>query len=140
MSTCTARVLAKNMDGAWKVLDHMKSASIAVNAMSCSIQLKHLMAHSLQRDINRVCDLVLETEDNALLSCAVEVNARGLQPGPVTSECMTEVLVMNGQPDEALELIHRHAELLHQHRDLTTVLKASPRRGVPRTSSARARR
>ena len=101
-----ARVLAKNMDGAWKVLDHTKSANIAVNAMSCSILLKHLVAHSPQRDVNRVCDLALETEDNALLSCAVEVNARGLQPGPVTSECMTMVLATNGQPDEALKLIH----------------------------------
>ena len=74
-------------------------------------------------------------------SCAVEVDARGLQPGPVTSECMAEALVMNGQPDEALELIHRQCglggdEALHQHRDMTTVLKASPWPDVPRTSSA----
>ena len=99
----------------------MKSVNITVNAMSCSILLKHLMAHSPQRDVNRVCDLVLETEDNALLSCAVEVNARGLQPGPVTSECMTEDLAMNWQPDEALELIHRHADSEETRPHINTV-------------------
>ena len=37
------------------------------------------------------------------------MTARGLQPGPLTFGCMVEALVMCGQPDEALELIHSHA-------------------------------
>ena len=34
------------------------------------------------------------------------VACRGLQLGPLTFDCMAEVLALNGQPDEALELIH----------------------------------
>ena len=67
-----ARVLAKDMDGTWKVLDHMNSANIAVNPVTCSILLKDL-THTHHCDIKRVFDLMLETEvDDALLSCAVE--------------------------------------------------------------------
>ena len=32
-----ARILANDMDGTWKILDHMNSANIAVNAVTCSI-------------------------------------------------------------------------------------------------------
>ena len=67
-----ARVLAKDMDGTWKVLDHMKPANIAVNVVTCSL-LKGLAAHTHHCDIKRVFDFVLETEvDDALFSCAVE--------------------------------------------------------------------
>ena len=55
-----ARALVKDMDGTWKVLDHMKSANIAVNAVTCSILLKGLTAHTHHCDIKRVLDLVLE--------------------------------------------------------------------------------
>ena len=52
---------------------HMKSASIAINAVTCSILLKSLPAHTPQRHIKRVFDLVLETEvDDTFLSAAVE--------------------------------------------------------------------
>ena len=57
-----ARVLLKDMDGTWKVLDHMNSANIAVNAVACSILLKGLTAHTHHCDIKRVFDLVLESE------------------------------------------------------------------------------
>ena len=67
------RVLAKEMVGTWKVLDHMKSANSAVYVVTCSILLKGLTAHTHHCGIKRVFDLVLETEvDDALLSCAVE--------------------------------------------------------------------
>ena len=68
-----ARVFAKDRDGTWKFLDHMKSANIAMNAVTCSILLKSLPAHPPQRHIKRVFDLVLETEvDDTFLSAAVE--------------------------------------------------------------------
>ena len=68
-----ARVFAKCRVGAWKVLDHMKSANIAMNAVTCSILLKNMTAHTPQRNIKRAFDLVLETEVNdAFLSAAVE--------------------------------------------------------------------
>ena len=38
-----------------------------------------------------------------------QMTACGLQPGPLTFGCMAEALVMYGQPVEALELIHSHA-------------------------------
>ena len=65
-----ARVFAKYRVGAWKVLDHMKSANIAV---TCSFLLKSLTAHTPQRNIKSAFHLVLETEvDDAFLSAAVE--------------------------------------------------------------------
>ena len=39
------------------------------------------------------------------------MTARGLQPCPLTFGCKAEALVLGGQPDEALELIHSHANL-----------------------------
>ena len=153
-----ARVLGKDRVGAWKGLDPMKSANLAVNA----VLLKCLTAHTPRGDVKRGFDLVLETVvDDALLSCVrglprlkhveplsqllnrlscmssnvsapifgtmikssgqmggvdwvcdlwKEMNARGLQPSPATFGCMAEGLVMNGQPDEALELICSHAD------------------------------
>ena len=38
-----------------------------------------------------------------------QLTARGLQPGPLPFGCMAEALALGGQPDEALELIHSHA-------------------------------
>ena len=38
-----------------------------------------------------------------------QMTSRGLQPDPLTFGCMAEALLLNGQPDEALELIHSHA-------------------------------
>ena len=38
-----------------------------------------------------------------------QMSARGLQPDPLTFGCMAKALLLNGQPDEALELIHSHA-------------------------------
>ena len=68
-----ARVFAKYRVGAWKFLDHMKSANIAMNAVTCSFLLKSLMAHTPQRNIKSAFYLVLETEvDDAFLSAAVE--------------------------------------------------------------------
>ena len=134
-----------------------------MNAVTCSILLKSLTAHTPQRNIKRAFDLVQETEvDDAFLSAAVEaynrlqhmkplsqllnrlpcmssnvsapifgamiksfgqirevdrvrelwkqMTARGLQRGPVTFGCMAEALAINGQPDEAMELIHIHAD------------------------------
>ena len=47
----------------------MKSANIAMNAVTCFILLKSLTAHTPQLHIKRVFDLVLETEvDDAFLS------------------------------------------------------------------------
>ena len=34
-----------------------------------------------------------------------QMTARGLQPGPLTFGCIAEALALNGQPDEAVELI-----------------------------------
>ena len=58
-----------------------------------------------------------------------QVTGRGLQPGPLTFGCMVEALALNGQPDEALELIHTHANSEEARPSInlftyTTVLKA----------------
>ena len=73
-----------------------------------------------------------------------QMTARGLQPG-LTFGCMAEALALNGQPDEALELIHSHANSEEARPCInpvtyTTDLKASPIPSVPRRSSARMRK
>ena len=62
-----SRVLGKDRVGAWKVLDPMQSANLAVNAVTGAILLKCLTAHTPRK---RGFDLVRETMvDEALLSC-----------------------------------------------------------------------
>ena len=62
-----------HVDGIWKVLDHLKSAHIAVNVVTFPTLLKGLTAHTHQRDITRAFDLELEMEvGDALFPCVVE--------------------------------------------------------------------
>jgi len=177
-----ARVQTKDVTGAWRMIDQMRSASIKVNAVTCAIWLKSLTVQSPKRDIQRVVDLVLETEvDDVLLSCVVEacnrlkhveplmqlltrlpdlpstisapcfgamikslgqvgelervrdlwrqMFARGLHPGQVTFGCMAEALVMNGQPDEALKLIHDHVDSEDTGHCINTVIYTSVLKG-----------
>ena len=64
------RVLGKVRDGAWKALHPMKSANLAVYAVTGAILLKCLTAHTRRGDVKRGFDLMLETMvDDALLSC-----------------------------------------------------------------------
>ena len=51
-----------------------------------------------------------------------QMTARGMQPGPVTFGCMAEALMMYGQPDEALELIHIHADSEETRPSIDTVI------------------
>ena len=89
-----ACVLAKVMDDTWKVLVHMKSAKIAVYAVTCSILLKVLTAHTHHCVIKRDFDLVLESEvDDALLSCAVEACNRFKRMEPL-SQLLNRLLCM----------------------------------------------
>ena len=99
-----ARVFAKDWDGTWKVLDHMKSANIAMNAVTCSILLKSLPAHTPQRHIKRVFDLVLEPEvDDTFLSAAVEACNR-LQHMKPLSQLFTNCLpCLRSSPRPSLE-------------------------------------
>ena len=51
-----------------------------------------------------------------------QMTSRGLQPDPLTFGCMAEARVMNGLPDEALELIHIHAVSEETRPSINTVI------------------
>ena len=54
----------------------------------------------------------------------------GLQPGPVTFGCMAEALAMNGQPDEAIEFIHIHADSEETKNFINTVTHTTILKGI----------
>merc|ERR1719284_793780 len=100
-------------------LKHMEPLSQVLNRLPCmssnvSAPIFGAMIKSFGQmgDVDRVRELWKQ------------MTARGLQPGPVTFGCMAEALVMNGQPDEALELIHCHADSEETRPCINTVLDA----------------
>ena len=66
-----------------------------------------------------------------------EMNARGLQPGPATFGCMAKAPVMNGQPDEALELIRSHADSEETRPSINTVTYTTVLKGFAMAERAK---
>merc|ERR1719512_437180 len=74
-----ARVLVKDRQGMWEIIDEMREARVRANPVTCSILLKSLTAHAGVADIRRVITLVEEIEepvDEVLFSSVIEACIR----------------------------------------------------------------
>merc|ERR1719491_1004598 len=58
-----ARVLAKDRQGMWSIIDEMQEAGVRANPVTCSILLKSLTAHAGPADVRRIIELIEQIEE-----------------------------------------------------------------------------
>jgi len=74
-----AKVMAKDRNGVWKVIDEMHVAGVPANSVTCSILLKSLSVQSNWEDVKRITDLIDEVDeaiDEVLFASVIEACIR----------------------------------------------------------------
>ena len=112
----------KHMDPLSQLLNRLPCMSSNVSAPIFQAMVK---SFGQMGDVDRVRELWKQ------------MTARGLQPGPLTFGCMAEALVMYGQPDEALELIHSHANSEETRPCINTLTYTTDLKGFTKAKRAK---